>query len=416
VCECLQDGSLCDANNMNESVGHPSSPLLALLFPSRERLRSVQTCSTSHLARRHHIAVFIDGESFSPRALTPLLELATGLGIVKQAQAYVTESQAKKWATQLHAHNIESIVVPRMSGDQKDPADVGIALGVAEAVLGQRIPGISAILVACNNRHGIIALLRHVRKWGLDTFVAIRRSKGSKAYKGLRSLQLSASEAGVQVVFYSLESLDLCVSHIITVEHGRSYFTFLEASLAVPDQANDVMEVVYETLERLGYRGRFLDASLAAFFHINQLGPLIVYPLSIGVKKAFDLITASPYTTKFLPYSGDLVYVAPELFSFNSGRHNEPSRKTSMLKDRGPFLLRVHHGLVEEVLQKLGFLYLSRDAPEAARAFCDMNKQNLLKRNFKIDRASMDILFQLQTVFSSQSVRQEWRRQDRIDQ
>ena len=74
----------------------------------------------------------------------------------------------------------------------------------------------------------------------------------------------------------------------------------------------------------------------------------------------------------------------------------------------GPFLVRVHQGFAQEILQKLGFLTVPHDAEEAATAFCDMNKRHLRRRNCEIDYSSKDILSQLQAIFSSHTIEQDW--------
>lgn len=146
--------------------------------------------------------------------------------------------------------------------------------------------------------------------------------------------------------------------------------------------------------------------------HVNSLGPVAVFPLEIGLVQLHKALE-SPPATGWVPYAGDLAYIMPKGTTSLSGFKGAggcSSKAKQLVSGGGPFLAQVSPTLVEDVLERLGYLEPSWALDDAVRVFCDVHLKTLSASCSGLEDMNPEAQKSaLHEVFASQVLRHHWK-------
>ncbi|CAE8678019.1 unnamed protein product [Polarella glacialis] len=147
-------------------------------------------------------------------------------------------------------------------------------------------------------------------------------------------------------------------------------------------------------------------AALVKFFHVHRLGKLTLWPMSRALRQAFQA-TTSPPVGGWTQNPGDLVFVQPRWRGRQTG--NATANFTRFAYGGGPYLTQSSAGLVQAVLDRLGYLEDGGHLGEATDLFCIANRKELQKFELQEKDSLSSKLSKLHAIFTSQHRLQAWR-------
>eukprot|EP00929_Paragymnodinium_shiwhaense_P028679 TRINITY_DN16581_c0_g1_i1.p1 TRINITY_DN16581_c0_g1~~TRINITY_DN16581_c0_g1_i1.p1 ORF type:complete len:491 (+),score=67.15 TRINITY_DN16581_c0_g1_i1:100-1473(+) len=373
--------------------------------------------------RVDRIALFIDGDQVGPTSLKQVLEAVSKRGVVTHRQIYLPARSAEAWAKDLEQLGIHPVVVQNVGGGMKDATDIALAWDVGD--LPRTVKDVNAIAIASEDTDFIILHKRN-------------KERGMKSYAVLRDMVDDAPSSLAQllqpvvddVLWYKRDIQRRQLSTVLVTDFNHlDKEVVIESGELRPNLADEKLVDLASILADLGYLAAdqrqervhpmLLLGSVAKLYHQNQLGKLVVTPLSNGLSDAHDKLRSLD-TSRLARSSQDLTLVLPWRKPSATQRKmcGQDSRAPDVISCGGPFLARTDEGLVGRLLERLGYLRLPHELPleaEAMELFCRLNAKALLARGFRRlsdDAATCDegsVRRQLHDIFAQQDALQRWR-------
>ena len=289
------------------------------------------------------------------------------------------------------------VLVPQLSGGQKDSSDVMLAMDAAEVALS----GAPAVGVVSADVDFSI-LLRKLRSWGVWTVAAYPKLRQSNMPE---QLAIAADE----VVHYCLSKPAAPpLQRIIMdtdklegkVEVAEDADTEALSEILISEDALDKLRTLLVTFGFLKSRedGPLIDA-LVKFFHVNKLGKLTIWPQKLAIREAANKISQER-RPRWKTNPGNLALVQPLSAASSPGERTNFRRLTQL---GGPFLCRIDSTLVERVLRRFGYLddrwdLAGDNIEEAGTLFCRINQKQLQRLQHRSHWHELHVLLSAQRL------------------
>jgi len=316
---------------------------------TRSRTRTKK--STVAVEQKRIFALLIDGDVAGPSMWSPAIEAIRERGTLHTCCVFASpgECDSPKHGSTCAELGIKPMPVPRKTGGSKDQND--IAISMEAGILASQGFVTSIALLATD--YDFVYLAHRLRKLGLQSvFIFVEG--------GYVVLADCLQQAGADIVWIKT------VGGGVTNRASRKMLLHACRQHTI-ERLDNVHESIVDTSALVGalLSLRYMDAlddpllpAIAKFYHVNQLGPLTVFPATLAIREAVSLISSAVGQ----PWSENpgLAFVLPMCVGKLKSEailEKYGSRQCAQYcEGGGPFLLRSGPMLVDEVLTRLGFL------------------------------------------------------------